>query len=405
MIDEAREHIANVVARGRVDCLTIVDDTVEYLHGEGDPAEIRALAWQLAGPAFEAHLAAQAGWPERTDSDRVTAAFRALDAAGIVAREEFACCRNCGVTEIRDEASTGRGYAFYHLQDAEGAARGEGLHIAFGPFAGSASASEEIGAEVAAALRAEGLDVSWDGSAGRRISVRMAWAQRRHGRMAAYLTESPAASPVIEVEVIRGRAVPGLGGPTPAVQLERLVLPWLPAGVTVRLTSPGEASASPGGVSASPGGASAEVHREFDRLVGGDGRRVSRFAALRLLDPSAGSEPGDAEPALLDVTFQSMPSGPRESQARPLTLPETLDVLRRLPTGTNSWLAAGSRSDELVQMRWEDGQLWLETPDVAISASIGKYATLAEAEQVLTILAEQDRVAIRELPDVITKPW
>ncbi|GLW27252.1 DUF6891 domain-containing protein [Actinoplanes regularis] len=88
MITEARRHIVNHVARGRRDCPTIVEDTVEYLHGEAEPAQIRALAWELVGPAFEAHLAAQAGWPERTDNDRLTDAFQALDRAGIVAREE-----------------------------------------------------------------------------------------------------------------------------------------------------------------------------------------------------------------------------------------------------------------------------------------------------------------------------
>lgn len=88
-----------------------------------------------------------------------------------------------------------------------------------------------------------------------------------------------------------------------------------------------------------------------------------------------------------------------------MTLPETLDVLRRLPTRTESWLSAVGRSGGIVQMRWENGRLWLETPDTEAQASIGRHASLAEAEQMLTVLSTEDRVAIRDLPGVITEPW
>lgn len=386
MIAEARANVATMVALGRLDCRSIVEATVQdYDDAEG----IRALAWQLIGPAFERHLAAQAGWPERTDSDRVTAAFRALDAAGIVAREEFACCQNCGVAEIPAEAETGRGFAFYHAQDAERAARGGRLHIAFGSWPGSPSTAAGIGAEVAAALRAEGLDVPWDGSPDERISVRMTWARRRHGRLAAFLPDDPSGAPRIEVTVLRGRAVPGLGGPAPAPELERLVLPWLPDGVTVRLTA--------------PDGGSAEVHREFDHLVDDGGWRAGRFAGLSLLTGSVGA--GAPETGLLDVTFASEPTGSRETQSRPMTLAETLDTLRTLPPRTRSYLSALGRSRGIVQMNWEDERFWLETPDAAVGASTGKFATMAEAEHMLTVLAEEDRVAIPDLPGVITKPW
>jgi hypothetical protein len=86
----AIDHIRTAVARGRATCATIVSGTVEHLHGYDEPDNLYALAWELVGPEFAAHVDAQAGWPERTDNDRLTDAFRALDAAGIVAREDFA---------------------------------------------------------------------------------------------------------------------------------------------------------------------------------------------------------------------------------------------------------------------------------------------------------------------------
>ena len=93
-------HLATAVPRARYDWATVVDGAVECLSGPAGPAELRALAMPAVTSAFAAHLADQATWPERTDSDRLTDAFRALDQAGIVAREDFACCQNCGVAEI-----------------------------------------------------------------------------------------------------------------------------------------------------------------------------------------------------------------------------------------------------------------------------------------------------------------
>lgn len=115
-----------------------------------------------------------------------------------------------------------------------------------------------------------------------------------------------------------------------------------------------------------------------------------------------GEVPG--ETGLIEVTYQCMPTGPQQIAGRPMSLPEILAVVRRLPTRTGSWLAATHKAG-IVQMRWENGKLWLESPFVAESASVGKYASLDEAEQMLTILATENRNAIRELDGVTTKPW
>ncbi|MEV0459921.1 DUF6891 domain-containing protein [Catellatospora methionotrophica] len=383
----AADHLRLAVARGRRSFTEIVDDAVEYLRGYGEPADLRALAWELAAPTFAAHLDAQQGWPARTDNDRLTDAFRALDASGIVAREDFTCCQNCGLGEIGAEvldAMPARGYVFYHYQDTESCAEGSGLYLAYGLF--EQPPTMEIGEEVAAALRAEGLQVDWDGSPTARIHVRVRWERRRYGRMAAHAPYDPA-EPELSVQVTKGRL--RIGPRLTGTALARLELPWLPPDVTVRV----EGSGPP-----------MEVHRDGSHLVSDDGRRVGRFDGLRLLagghDPAAPDEPG-----LLEVSYASQPNGPSAFPGVPMVLPEVLEVLPRLPTRTKSWLSAISGSAAIVQMSWDDGKLWLETPHPEDATATGKHATLDEAVRMLTVLATEDRSALAELAGVSRRPW
>ncbi|PRY01907.1 DUF6891 domain-containing protein [Allonocardiopsis opalescens] len=151
----------------------------------GFPAVVRAVAQEssregvsgyharlIVRPLWERRLAEQAGWPERTDSDRLTEVFGELSAAGVVARENFTCCRSCGLAEIGAEADDRtRGFVFYHYQDTEAAAAGSGLYLAYGGFDGSEETTAAVGREVADALRGAGFQVSWDGSPSTRILV------------------------------------------------------------------------------------------------------------------------------------------------------------------------------------------------------------------------------------------
>ena len=86
----ATEYVRGEEARGFLTCGMIVSGVAEYLDGAAEPADLYGLAWEIVPREFAAHFEAQAGWPARTDSDRLTDAFRALDLAGIVAREDFA---------------------------------------------------------------------------------------------------------------------------------------------------------------------------------------------------------------------------------------------------------------------------------------------------------------------------
>jgi hypothetical protein len=148
---------------------------------------------ELVDGAFARHLAEQEEWPEVTDCDRLTAAFRDLDVAGITAREHFSCCQRCGVDEI-NEQGVDRGYVFYHFQDVRSAAAEcGGVCLSYTP-------EQKIGEEIAATLRRHGLEVDWDGSTETRIEVRMTWQRRRHGRLAAH--PSRAEGPAAELRAI-----------------------------------------------------------------------------------------------------------------------------------------------------------------------------------------------------------
>jgi len=383
----ATEHIRVEVARGRATCAMIVAGTAEYLHGAGEPADLCDLAWELVPGAFAAHLEAQARWPDRTDSDRLTDAFRALDAAGIVAREDFTCCRSCGVNDIGAEVPDGspaHGYVFYHEQDAGRAAVGGSLWLAFGMFDQQSSA--RAGEQIAAALRAEGLQVDWNGSPDQRIQVPLGWARRRHGRLAAFPPDRPVGR-TAKVQFLpdQHRVYP----PMSVAALASLELPWLADDTAVRVDD---------------GDRTVTIRRERHRLVADDGRVAGRFEGLRLLGEG---DPGGAvpdEPGLIEVTFSCLPSGAQQHANRPMDLPEIIDVLRRMPTRTDSWLSA-EHDAGCVQMRWENGRLWLETPNPADSSSTGKFASLDEAERMLTILATQNRNAVADLDGVTTKPW
>jgi hypothetical protein len=134
---------------------------------------------RLVEDVWRARLAEQATWPAYTDADRVAAAFADLDANGVVARMNFTCCQNCGVTEIADERPDDRpstGYVFFHQQDAERLADDPAhLYLAYGtldPEQGRVEQQDQaVGRPIHAALLAQDLPVEWNGSASQRIVV------------------------------------------------------------------------------------------------------------------------------------------------------------------------------------------------------------------------------------------
>jgi hypothetical protein len=177
---QIRDTAVERVAAGFEAEAEIVEGIIERFADEAEEDEVRPLATRATAEALAAHLAAQAQWRAPTDNDRLDRAFAALEATGIVARQNFTCCQTCGHGEIFDEfgGRRVRGYVFYHMQDTEAAVAGLGLSLAYG----AASKEEDpvaIGHAIVDALRRERLSVEWDGSLERRISVAMEWRRRR----------------------------------------------------------------------------------------------------------------------------------------------------------------------------------------------------------------------------------
>ena len=185
-IDLLRDRIRSDVAAGFYDEDVILTQLPDYFAGEIDPAIVRREAPRLLRQALGEQAAAEADWPAVTDVDRLEAAFAALEADGIVVRQNFACCMTCGSDEIWEEvqavADAGlptRGYAFFHSQDTDAVVDGGDLFLAYGACDEGEAAALAVGREIVAQLAAHGLRTEWDGSWDRRIGVPIDWKKRR----------------------------------------------------------------------------------------------------------------------------------------------------------------------------------------------------------------------------------
>ncbi|CAM5381903.1 hypothetical protein GCM10010329_13890 [Streptomyces spiroverticillatus] len=139
--------------------------------------------WRVVDRLWFARLTEQRGWRGRTDPERITEAFGALEGRGITAREHFACCRSCGLDEIGAQAAPGaRGFVFFPTQCTAAAAAGGGLSLYYGGFAKSAAVTAAVGREVVAALAEAGLAAEWDGSPEQSILLpELEWRRRLVG--------------------------------------------------------------------------------------------------------------------------------------------------------------------------------------------------------------------------------
>jgi len=182
------EYIRNKVAAGFDRPDEIAQSAADVFSDEASPLELEAFAKTEVPRVIEEHLRAEMDWPSPTDCDRLDAAFAELEANGIVARQDFSCCGNCGVAEIYDEMDQAqkqsmpvRGYTFYHTQDTEAAAEGHGLYLNYGSTEEGETPAVAVGHEIATTLRKHGLRSRWDGELKQRIDVGMQW-QRRYRR-------------------------------------------------------------------------------------------------------------------------------------------------------------------------------------------------------------------------------
>ncbi|MGW2563960.1 DUF6891 domain-containing protein [Streptomyces sp. NPDC001514] len=163
--EEVEEHVRELLRGGYLTRDALAEAAEEWLVDGDDRPVSPAQARQLVDRLWLERLGEQAGWEGATDPERIEAVFARLEEHGITARENFTCCRNCGLSEIHGAGrADARGFVFFHSQCVEGAAAGGGLYLLYGGFDGSARTSAAVGREVAEALGEAGLSVEWSGS-------------------------------------------------------------------------------------------------------------------------------------------------------------------------------------------------------------------------------------------------
>lgn len=165
---------------------------------EADQEQTRAWLASVLDAEFAAHLNSQGEGGGPTGAERLTAAFRELNSAGVVARENFECCNTCARSAIgaeigvenSDRAAEGldpvHGFVFYHAQDAERLQPYLGFDAV---GAAGAEAKAAVGREIVEALRRHGLEPEWNGDPDMKI-LGPSLVRRRTGRLADHPSRS-----------------------------------------------------------------------------------------------------------------------------------------------------------------------------------------------------------------------
>jgi hypothetical protein len=155
----------------------------DILEAGADEAMLRA----AVRPEFEKKAAAEAGWPENTDCDRLDRAFAELNAPGIIALQNAGLTMSDGRSDVSDVLQKRgrkgvRGYCFYHGQDLERAVHGEGLWLAFGAVNEDQARRAEVGRTVKEVMERHGFAVDWNGDPDTRINLpHIDWKRRFKG--------------------------------------------------------------------------------------------------------------------------------------------------------------------------------------------------------------------------------
>lgn len=186
IITDMRQYVQRHVSAGFDPPSSICESAVEVFCDDAAEEVLRPIAERLTQENVRAHLREQADWPDVTDCDLLDDACEELNRLGIVSRQNFSCCSNCGVAEIGDEIQAEReaglavrGYAFYHMQDTESAADGYGLWLNYGAVEEGEAATVQVGQAIVEVMGRHGLATSWNGRSDTRIHVQLDWKRRR----------------------------------------------------------------------------------------------------------------------------------------------------------------------------------------------------------------------------------
>ena len=185
-LDDLHAYIAYRIRKGFGSVHEIIEDANNYAYEKHERDDLRPEIKRLVAELLAAHHAEEETWDGPTDCDRLDEAFAALNRQGIVARQDFSCCNNCGFTEIWDEIEKEEqdhpveGYAFYHLQCTERAIETGQLLMAYGSVEEGEGLLASVANKVVTELRRVGLNASWGGTDGHPIVVDdIVWRRRR----------------------------------------------------------------------------------------------------------------------------------------------------------------------------------------------------------------------------------
>jgi hypothetical protein len=185
-LDDLRDFITHRVREGFESAHEIIENAQNWAYEKRGRDDLLPEIKRLVVEALAVQQAEQAGWGPTTDCDRLDSTFAALNAQGIVARQDFSCCNNCGFTEIWDEVEKAErqrpveGYIFYHLQCTERAIKTGQLLLAYGCVDDDPEALVAVANKIVAELRKAGLNASWGGTDGHPIVVEgLVWHRRR----------------------------------------------------------------------------------------------------------------------------------------------------------------------------------------------------------------------------------
>jgi hypothetical protein len=186
VLEDLRTFIAFRIREGFETAHEIVENATNYAVEKHDRNDLQPAIKRISAELLAAHRAEQAGWESSTDCDRLDKAFATLNQQGIVARQDFSCCNNCGFTDIWDEIEKEeehrrvKGYVFYHFQCTEMAMDSGQLLLAYGCVEDDKAALIRIANEIVKELRRVGLDATWGGTASHPIVVdAIVWRKRR----------------------------------------------------------------------------------------------------------------------------------------------------------------------------------------------------------------------------------
>jgi hypothetical protein len=186
MESEVRKRVYYRVREGFDTRAEIIESLTQLWNNGYDYELLEPAVIRITDELLAEHYKAQATWNFQTDCDRLDQAFARLNDLGIVARQHYSCCYNCGTAEIWDEVDAllqtqkVRGYAFYNQQDTESAYYYKHLNILYASLDNKPKHVTEIGQIIARTLGEVGLTVEWNNDPKKLIKVvNLDWKRRR----------------------------------------------------------------------------------------------------------------------------------------------------------------------------------------------------------------------------------